>query len=756
MESAAFLDLVERSRLIPSDRWTTFLSTHQASGDAPDSDHQWASLLVKENLLTSFQAKQILKGKWKHFIISDKYKVLDQLDSGSNATVFRCEHLTLRRQVALKMVAGLKKDKVRADLFLKDARAAGVLNHPNILRVYDIDQFHGEYFLVQELVEGINLGKWVRKQGPLEVGQAVYYMAQAAQGLQYASELGWVHKCLTPRQFLVDRQGILKILDYGLGSLRLSDAVSTTTTQFPEKGDATRLLDYLAPEQFATEAAIDIRTDIYALGCTFYFLLTARPPFAKYALHLKAMAHQSKQPPSLRELNSHVPAGLDAMILKMLAKEPKDRFQTPGEMLPLLSPYLPIQPQILETPPAEPEAAADSSATRSAIGDSLLQQQSIFKEVMQQDAEVGPFSGYHVSYPIHHPPAGSRRWKTWLVMILLAAAAGGLAYGYFNFIRDKPFSEQWQTAQSLAEQQQWDQAVRAYDAVIERSRRIRGQDPQAIFTAIAAHEPLLKGLVEQRPKDLDLQLFAAAHYQKRKQWPMARVCFHNAHAAKPDAFKAWSEWAFCSLMSDDWKELGAALVQAADAKPDDPAIALQTSLVLQRGGQMEAWQKFLGIMWDRSQSSKQSQVWLAHLAFAWAFAPNPVEPLPANREKLQQALEPMKHVSWIRFARLACLYRIDQAEGSIQRFQEARDTDFSWPSASLYTGFLTLAYHQRQQHEPMLRARREWNGWYQRTMQEIASTGQWPAAMPWWEMVAIQLLQAEIEKSMGPIKEDSP
>ncbi len=749
MESEVFLSLVERSRLISPERWSAFLAEYQhAKQSTPD--HQWAALLVKDNLLTSFQAKQILKGKYKHFIISDKYKVLDQLDSGSNAAVFRCEHLALRRQVALKMVPGLKKDKVRAELFMKDARAAGVLNHPNILRVYDIDQFHGEFFLVQELVEGINLGRWVRKHGPLQVPNAVFYMAQAAQGLQSAFEAGWVHKCLTPRQLVVDKQGVVKILDYGLGALRLDDAVNNSTTQWAEKGDAARILDYLAPEQFLPEAAVDIRADVYALGCTMYYLLTARPPFAKFAIEHKAMAHQSKQPAPPRELNSFIPAGLEAVILKMLAKDPKERFQTPDEVIKQLAPYLPVNPQNLEPVTTSTTNPVYDSAIGQAVGmDSVTQHQSILKDSILPNADGEQTANYFPTFAgAEYNKVASSRWISrlmWLFAVVLVAAGLGLAYYYF--IYDQPISIKLQQAQAFAQQQQWDKAIKDFGSLLDQSRRQRGQDPQSILLAVAEHGEVLTGLVAQRPRDIALQLFAAEHFKKHMLWGNARQCYENAYLAKPESFKTWNDWALCSVFTNEWLALAKALEAAADAKPDDPALAMQAGMAWLRTGNKDAFVSFHKRIWQRSQTSKQSQVWSAQFVFLWAWTPESIPPRKENYVKIREQLQPTLHVPWIRFGLAVCRFRNGEVNEAIAEMREARDVDFAWGSSAAYSGFMVLGFDKIRQQEPKQRALREWDGWYQRTWNEIKTTGQLPMNMPWWEWAGIQQLQAEITQS---------
>src|SRR5581483_2105836 len=163
-KSSDFLDLVRRSGVIEDRRLDTFL---QRQGALPPEPPKVAGLLVQEGLLTQFQAEQLLAGKWKRFTIG-KYKVLERLGSGGMGSVYLCEHKLMRRRVAVKVLPSAKaEDPSARERFYREARAVAALDHPNIVRAYDIDQDDNLHFLVMEHVDGANLQDIVKKSGPM-------------------------------------------------------------------------------------------------------------------------------------------------------------------------------------------------------------------------------------------------------------------------------------------------------------------------------------------------------------------------------------------------------------------------------------------------------------------------------------------------------------------------------------------------------------------------------------------------------------
>ena len=348
-----FADFVKRSQLVePSDVDDVVADL---SATREPSAANVAERLVSSGKLTKFQAKLLLSGKHRGFIIKDKYKILDQVGSGGMGKVFLCEHLILRRRVALKTLNSSQlSDPSAVDRFMREARAIAALDDPNIIRVYDVERDGPSPLMVMEYVDGESLYDMVNSKGPLPVYQAALYISQTAQGLQHAGDVGIVHRDIKPSNLLVDKQGVVKILDMGLARFREPEAADELTKKF----DADSVLgtaDFLAPEQAVDSTNVDGRADIYALGGTFHFLLTGKPPFEAPTVAEKLLAHQMKPPPSI----DHVPVEVERIIRQMMAKKPDDRFQQPLEIVEALQPWL------RESVPAARDAAETAPVRKS-------------------------------------------------------------------------------------------------------------------------------------------------------------------------------------------------------------------------------------------------------------------------------------------------------------------------------------------------------------------------------------------------------
>jgi len=231
------------------------------------------------------------------------------------------------------------------------------------------------HFLVMEYVDGRSFHEIVTARGPLSVERAAHYVAQAAVGLQHAHERGLVHRDVKPANLLLDREGLVKLLDLGLA--RFYRDTDDLTKQHAGKS-VLGTADFVAPEQALDSHAADIRSDLYSLGCTFYYLLTGQPPFADFrSLGQKLMAHQNREPRPVRELRPEIPEELSAVLAKMIAKKPGDRYQTPVELFDALEPWTrnPIEPPGEEEMPQfcpAVQAAGSTSTSRnltpSAVG----------------------------------------------------------------------------------------------------------------------------------------------------------------------------------------------------------------------------------------------------------------------------------------------------------------------------------------------------------------------------------------------------
>jgi serine/threonine protein kinase len=327
-----FLALLRQSGLVEEAALTRFFGLQRAALAQAQSPVQVAKVLVRGKLLTPFQAEQLLQGRCRFEI--DRYIVMEQIGAGGMAAVYLCQHKHMKRQAAVKVLpARLAADPSSLARFYREGHLLAKLDHPNVVRAYDIAEDKGLHFLAMEYVEGATLYDMVRTRGPLSALQAMHYMRQAASGLQHAYECGVVHRDVKPSNLLVDLSGTVKVLDLGLARL-FTDKTDNITLRHDDAVLGTA--DYLAPEAAEHCRNADTRSDIYSLGCTFYFCLTGRAPFPNGTVAKKLLCHQTQRPQPIRTLRSDLPKELVAVIDRMMAKRPQDRFQTPAELIGVL------------------------------------------------------------------------------------------------------------------------------------------------------------------------------------------------------------------------------------------------------------------------------------------------------------------------------------------------------------------------------------------------------------------------------------
>jgi serine/threonine protein kinase len=332
------LDLVQKSGVVEPPRLDAYAQQLRDRGALPAEPKSLATQMIRDGYLTLFQADQLLQGKWRGFTIG-KYKVLEKLGSGGMGHVYLCEHRVMRRKVAVKVLPSAKaKDQSALERFHREARAIAVLDHPNLVRAFDVDQDSELHFLVMEYVDGASLQEIVKKSGPLDPPRACHYAYFAALGLQYAYEVAeLVHRDVKPGNIMVDRQGVVKLLDMGLARF-FNDEQDILTKKYDESVLGTA--DYLSPEQATDSHEVDIRADIYSLGATLYFMLAGHPPFVEGSVAQKLIWHQTRQPKPVRLLRPDVPEGVAAILERMMAKDPAARYQTPAELAGALAPFV--------------------------------------------------------------------------------------------------------------------------------------------------------------------------------------------------------------------------------------------------------------------------------------------------------------------------------------------------------------------------------------------------------------------------------
>ncbi|MBA4191014.1 MAG: hypothetical protein C0467_23765 [Planctomycetaceae bacterium] len=299
--------------------------------------------LIRLGWLNSFQANRIANGR-HHELVLGQYAIIDRIGEGGTGQVFKAWHTSLGQFVALKLLRPeVIADSETVSRFHREITVTSQLPpHPNLINAFDSGQLGDTHFLAMEFVEGIDLERMVIQSGPLGVERACEYLRQAARGLQHAHEHGLVHRDIKPSNMIVSDSsdtaaGTVKILDLGLARLHGDNASARENTFMTSDGSITLgTVDYQAPEQALDFHLADIRADVYSLGCTLFFLLTGNPPFGSGSLAVKLMRHQQAEPPDLTELRAGVPKELTPIVSRMLAKDPADRYQTPGEVVAAL------------------------------------------------------------------------------------------------------------------------------------------------------------------------------------------------------------------------------------------------------------------------------------------------------------------------------------------------------------------------------------------------------------------------------------
>jgi serine/threonine protein kinase len=329
-------------------------------------------ILIQRGWLTRFQINTVANGRGKDLFVGP-YLLLDRVGEGGMGQVYKAQHRHMSRVVALKVI---RKEKLAnpdaVKRFYQEVQAAAHLSHPNIVLAYDAGQAGSTHYLAMEYVEGDDLAKLVKEQGPLPVATACDYVRQAALGLQHAYEKGLVHRDIKPHNLLVSRGkengASVKILDMGLARLQGGVDKDRALTQ---TGAVIGTPEYLSPEQAVNSRKADIRSDIYSLGCTLYFLLTGRPPFQGESLTQILLLHQTGEAEPLTKHRPGLPVRVQKVVQKMIAREPEERYQTPAEVALALEP---LCREGVTTVPAAPatrsrSAAASASSARTLSGD---------------------------------------------------------------------------------------------------------------------------------------------------------------------------------------------------------------------------------------------------------------------------------------------------------------------------------------------------------------------------------------------------
>jgi len=386
-------------------------------GEPEAHDRAVADTLVARGLLTPFQAREMLAGR-RRFKLG-QYTVLDEIGKGGMGRVFQAEHAMMGRLVAVKVLPREKSTPESEAAFRREMRMLGRLDHENLVRAFDAGFDAQVYYLVTELVPGVDLSKYVREHGPLDETAAAWVIAQAARGLAHAHDQGLVHRDVKPGNIVVLRDLRVKVLDLGLAGSQAADEAVRVDRVFGTP-------DYMAPEQTQSPDDVGPAADIYSLGCTLYFTVTGQVPFPGGTRREKMHKHLHAVPRPAQELVPDLSERFCRVIEDMMAKAPADRIATAAEVIARLEPWLKRgrrRPRAVVR--AESPAAAPVAATAAPSSPSREDSASFWDHLVPPSTAVSP----GVFSRILPPRAARRRLMRRAGWACVIAAAIGLVVG---------------------------------------------------------------------------------------------------------------------------------------------------------------------------------------------------------------------------------------------------------------------------------------------------------------------------------------
>jgi serine/threonine-protein kinase len=287
--------------------------------------------LLRRGWLTPLQHSYLVEGRVAE-LFPGGYVILDKLGEGAMGAVFKASEPRKQRTVVVKFLhRDLVQDERMRRRFQREVAASTRLHHPNVVATLDHGEADGRPYFVMEYVPGQDLADRVADGGPLPVAVACDYVRQAALGLQHAHDNGLIHRDVKPSNLMVTAAGAVKLLDLGLCRLRENSGVGGGV-ELTRQGAALGTPEYMAPEQARDSTKVDIRADLYSLGCTLYYLLAGRPPFLAPAPLAVVRCQLLDEPPPIDRFRPDVPAAVRAVVHRLLSKAPAERYQTPAEL----------------------------------------------------------------------------------------------------------------------------------------------------------------------------------------------------------------------------------------------------------------------------------------------------------------------------------------------------------------------------------------------------------------------------------------
>jgi eukaryotic-like serine/threonine-protein kinase len=403
-------------------------------------------------------------------LFDGRYRIVRKLGSGGMANVYLAEDEDLGRRVAIKILNDrYANDDLFIERFRREAKSAAALSHPNIVSVYDRGEAEGTYYIAMEVIEGRSLKELIMTRGPLPIPQALAYTHEILEALRFAHRHGIIHRDIKPHNILIGER--LKVTDFGIARAGAS--------QMTEAGSIMGTAQYLSPEQ-ARGAPVTAASDLYSVGIVLYEMLTGKVPFTGDSAIEIAMKHLNEPPKQPSKIRPEVPEELDAVVLRALAKNPEDRYQTAEEFsedLHRVEAGLPLAPETSEAATAlltGVALAGDGGSTEVLAGTAVTSPQGPPPPgAPRRPPPYGP--GYY-----DEPPRKRRRWGPWLLVALLLAAAGFAGWYVFSQIQDQ----------------------------------LAANEPVAVPNVVGLKEEQATALIEQQGLEADVQRAANADVEK--------------------------------------------------------------------------------------------------------------------------------------------------------------------------------------------------------------------------------------------------
>jgi len=431
-------------------------------------------------------------------ILGNRYRLLCELGAGGMAWVYLADDLLEHTQVAVKVLyPQFNRDISYVQRFIREAKLALDLSNEHVVRILDYGADRDVHYLVMESIEGQNLATVLQERGPLTWKEALSIAAQVALALDAANTRGIVHRDITPENILITEQGIVKVLDFGIARAR----ALPTLTQTGFVGSPY----YISPEQ-AMGKGVDIRSDIYSLGISLYEMLTGRLPFESGTPWSIISQHIAQEPPPIELTDARLPAAVGRLVNKMLAKDPNDRFQTPGELLAAVESALRgrIAPGAV-TPPAK---AATQPGRHSKAHQLLVA--SLYERGLEASEGERWSQAVNLFTQILRVDPGYRDTAERLAQAGMQARLAAL----------------YDAATQAIESERWQEALDEFNEILSVDAHYR----DAASLAQKAQESLLRAQAQERLNNLYEQ---GIDHCRHKQWQEADACLKQVYDTDP-------------------------------------------------------------------------------------------------------------------------------------------------------------------------------------------------------------------------------